>query len=189
MMIALQEAGLAENTIVIYISDHGDWLGDHGLILKGPMHYEGLLRVPMIVKGPGVRAGVAVEDPVSTLDLGPTFYDYGAADPLQTQHGSSLRPLLETESATRDFALNEWGLLPGRVGVALELRTVRTRTHKMTIDLNSGAGELYDLVADPFEKTNLFDAPEATNIRKQLEDCIATRPKDQRPNGTPVGTA
>lgn len=72
-MIALQEAGLAENTIVIYVADHGDWLGDHGLILKGPMHYEGLLRVPMIVKGPGVRAGVAVDQPVSTLDLGPSF--------------------------------------------------------------------------------------------------------------------
>lgn len=108
---------------------------------------------------------------------------------VQTQHGSSLRPLLETESATRDFALNEWGLLPGRVGVALELRTVRTHTHKMTIDLNSGAGELYDLVTDPFEKTNLFDAPEAAAIRKQLEAHIATRPDDQRPDGTPVGTA
>ena len=56
MLIALEEAGLAENTIVIYLSDHGDWLGDHGLILKGPMHYEGLLRVPLIMRGPGIPA-------------------------------------------------------------------------------------------------------------------------------------
>ena len=69
MMTALQEAGLDENTIVIYISDHGDWLGDHGLILKGPMHYEGLLRVPMIVRGPNVRAGAVVDKPISTLTL------------------------------------------------------------------------------------------------------------------------
>ncbi|MCB1513072.1 MAG: sulfatase-like hydrolase/transferase, partial [Hyphomicrobiaceae bacterium] len=89
LMIALQEAGIAENTIVIYISDHGDWLGDHGLILKGPMHYEGLLRVPMIVKGPGVRAGLAVDQPVSTLDLAPTFFDYAGAEALQDQHGAS----------------------------------------------------------------------------------------------------
>ena len=68
------EQGLDENTIVIYISDHGDWLGDHGLILKGPMHYEGLLKVPMIVKGPGVPAGKVVDEPVSTLDLAPTFW-------------------------------------------------------------------------------------------------------------------
>lgn len=189
LMIALQEAGIADNTIVIYVSDHGDWLGDHGLILKGPMHYEGLLRVPMIARGPGIRAGAAVDQPVSTLDLGPTFFDYGSADPLLTQHGQSLRPLLETADATRDFALNEWGLLPGRVGVALELRTVRTRTHKLTIDLNSGAGELYDLTADPFEQTNLFDDPDAAGMRAKLEEHIATRPDDLRPHNTPVGTA
>ena len=43
--------------MVIYTSDHGDWLGDHGLILKGPMPYEGLLRIPLLVKGPGIAAG------------------------------------------------------------------------------------------------------------------------------------
>lgn len=189
MMIALQQAGLDENTIVIYISDHGDWLGDHGLILKGPMHYEGLLRVPMIVRGPGVRKGVSVDQPVSTLDLGPTFFDYGAADPLQTQHGNSLRPLFETATATREFALNEWGLGPGRVGVALELRTVRTQTHKMTIDRNSGAGELYDLMNDPDEQFNLFDNPASAEIRKLLEGYIATRPDDILPDQEAVGTA
>ncbi len=109
ILIALEEAGLADNTIVIYISDHGDWLGDHGLILKGPMHYEGLLRVPMIVRGPGVPAGKRVAEPVSTIDLGPTFCDYGGAAPLQTQHGQSLRSLIEGD-ATRDFAYNEWGI-------------------------------------------------------------------------------
>ena len=153
------------------------------------MHYEGLLRVPMIVRGPGVRVGASVDQPVSTLDLGATFFDYGSAEPLQAQHGTSLRPLLETAYATRDFALNEWGLLAGRVGVELELRTVRTRTHKMTVDLNSGAGELYDLAADPHETTNLFDDPSAADIRSQLEDYIASRPNDTRPNRTPVGTA
>ena len=73
ILTALDEMGIADNTIVIYISDHGDWLGDHGLILKGPMHYDGLLRVPMIVRGPNVPKGKKVDEPVSTLDLGPTF--------------------------------------------------------------------------------------------------------------------
>ena len=189
LMIALEDAGLDNNTIVIYTSDHGDWLGDHGLILKGPMHYEGLLRVPLIARGPGIRAKAAVRDPISTLDLGATFCDYGKALPLLTQHGQSLRPLLEGQGDSRDFALNEWGLCAGRVGVALELRTVRTKSHKMTVELNSGAGELYDLCADPHEQVNLFDAPAAAAIRAQLEAYLATRPKDQRPKSTPVGTA
>ncbi len=189
IMNTLIEEGLDENTIVIYISDHGDWLGDHGLILKGPMHYEGLLRVPMIVRGPNIPAGKRVNEPVSTLDLGPTFCDYGDVNPLQTQHGASLRPLIETDTAQREFALNEWGLLPGRVGVALELRTVRTRTHKMTVDLISGAGELYDLVNDAGERANLFDDPNAGILRTELERHIASRPTDTMPDQTPVGTA
>jgi len=188
ILMALDDAGLAENTLVFYISDHGDWLGDHGLILKGPMHYEGLLKVPMIVKGPGVPAGKRVEEPVSTLDLGATFADYTGSAPLLDQHGQSLRPLIEGD-ATRDFALNEWELLPTRAGVALSLRTVRTRTHKMTIDLNSGAGELYDLTKDPHELNNLFDDDASQEIRKTLEAAIASRPDDAGPIHAQVGLA
>lgn len=188
IMNTLMEEGLDENTIVIYISDHGDWMGDHGLILKGPMHYEGLLKVPMIVKGPGVPAGKVVDEPVSTLDLGPTFFDYGRADAQLSQHGESLRPLIEGD-ATRDFARNEWGLLPGRVGVALELRTVRTRTHKLTLDLISGAGEMYDLEKDPGERVNLFGAPEAAEVQAVLKGYIDSRPSDVLPDQVPVGTA
>ena len=189
ILIALEEAGLAENTIVIYISDHGDWLGDHGLILKGPMHYDGLLRVPMIVRGPGVPKGKIVDEPVSTLDLGPTFFDYGKATALQTQHGASLRPLIETETAAREFALNEWELLPTRAGVGLSLRTVRTKTHKLTIDLQSGAGELYDMAADPEETANLFDDPEHANLRAELIGYIESRPDDAGPIRSQVGMA
>ncbi|MEM6664200.1 MAG: sulfatase-like hydrolase/transferase [Pseudomonadota bacterium] len=188
ILIALEQAGLADNTYVIYFSDHGDWLGDHGLILKGPMHYEGLLRVPLLVRGPGVRSGAVTDQPVSTLDLGPTLFDLGGAAALQTQHGSSLRPLLEGDG-TRNFALNEWELLPTRAGVALSLRTVRTRTHKMTVDLQSGAGELYDLVADPDEMSNLYDAPNAAPVRAELTAIIETRPDDALPDQVQVGMA
>ncbi|MEM9063314.1 MAG: sulfatase-like hydrolase/transferase [Pseudomonadota bacterium] len=189
ILIALAEAGLAENTYVIYISDHGDWLGDHGMILKGPMHFEGLIRVPMIVRGPGVPAGGVVSEPVSTIDIGPTLYDLSGAAPMLDQHGTSLRPFLEGRTAEREYALNEWELLPIRVGVHLSLRTVRTRTHKMTVDLQSGAGELYDLANDPHELVNLFDDPAAKDIRARLEDYLARRPNDIGPNRVPVGMA
>lgn len=183
---ALAEAGEADNTIVIYTSDHGDWLGDHGLILKGPMPYEGLLNVPMIVAGPDVPPGKEVDEPVSTLDIAATFYDYAQTEPGLTQHGTSLRPLIEG-AGTRDFAMMEWELLANRVGVPLSLRTVRTRSAKLTVDLRSGAGEMYDLMHDPNEMINIFDAPEHTALRAQLEAFLNARPDDMGPIGTPVG--
>ncbi len=189
ILIALQEEGLADNTLVIYSSDHGDWLGDHGLILKGPMHYDGLLNVPMIIAGPGVPAGQVNDEPISTLDLGAIFYDYTGVAPLQKQHGQSLRPLIENPRATRDFAYNEWELLPARTGVPLSLRTVRTKAYKLTIDEQSGVGEMYDRANDPNEMTNIFDNPDAAVARKELLDMIAARPDDARPPQTPVGQA
>ncbi|MEM7438915.1 MAG: sulfatase-like hydrolase/transferase [Pseudomonadota bacterium] len=188
IFVALMEAGQLENTIIIYISDHGDWLGDHGLILKGPMHYDGLLKVPMILAGPGIPGSQVVEDPVSTIDLGSTFFDWADAQPQLTQHGQSLSPLI-TGAGTREFALNEWQLLPTRAGVALSLCTVRTRDKKLTVDSISGAGEMYDLAEDPHELVNLYDDPGCAALRAELEAMMATRPGDMRPDQLQVGMA
>ena len=189
ILLALADAGLSDDTLVIFTTDHGDWLGDHGLILKGPMLYEGLLRVGLIVRGPGVPAGAIVESPVSTLDISATFLDYAGVSAQLDQHGASLRPLLERAHDSRDFALSEWELLPGRVGVALSLRTVRTATDKMTIDLRSGDGELYDLATDPFEMENRFHDPAYAARRKDLEEMIRARPSDEGPINDAIGTA
>ena len=190
IMVALDELGLRENTLVIYSTDHGDWLGDHGIILKGPMHYEGLLRVGCIARGPGVKAGQIVDEPVSTVDIPATFLDYGKVQPSGTIHGRSLRPLLEGQQETRDFAYNEWDLLATRCGVDLDLRTVRTKTHKLTMEERSGAGELYDLKNDPDEMDNLFDDAGGAAVRKELQDMIRSRPDDVCQNVPPqVGMA
>jgi arylsulfatase A-like enzyme len=188
---ALDEFRLADNTIVVYTTDHGDWLGDHGIILKGPMMYEGLLRIGSIWRGPGVPAGRVVEDPVSTLDLSATFYDYAGISPNAPLHARSLRPLIEAQpTASRDFAYNEWDLHPSRCGVALQLRTVRTRTSKLTLELGSGAGEMYDLADDPKEMRNLFDDGGYRAMRKELTDMIRSRPDDAMvPLPEPVGMA
>jgi arylsulfatase A-like enzyme len=183
---ALAQEGLADSTLVVFSSDHGDWLGDHGLVLKGPMPYEGLLRVGLIVRGPGVPAGKAVAEPVSTLDLAATFADYAGIDGSWARHSRSLRPLIEGD-ARRDFALSEWHLLPARTGVELQLRTVRTRRAKLTMDLLSGAGELYDLVDDPHELENRFGAGGA--LEAELHDMAMSRPPDERPPQVQVGAA
>jgi len=176
--IALRELGLHQDTLVAYSTDHGEWLGDHGLLLKGPMAYEGLLRVGLIFEGPGVPASKVVPDPVSTLDLAQTFCDYGQVALHNRVHRRSLRPLVEAMDTSRDFAYSEWDLRPSRSGVALQLRTVRTRRHKLTMDLISGAGELYNLQEDPNEMENRFNDVALSAAQGELCDMIASRSDD-----------
>jgi arylsulfatase A-like enzyme len=184
ILLELENLRLLENTLVVYSTDHGDWLGDHGLILKGPMAYEGLLRVGLILAGKNIPAGKVVDDPVSTIDLPATFADYAGVS-FDPRHSRSLRALVEGRQ-TRDFAYSEWDLRSSRSGVDLDLRTVRTRRHKLTMDLRSGAGELYDLVNDPHEMENAF---ETSKVRNELIEMIRSRPADAIPRLPQVGMA
>jgi arylsulfatase A-like enzyme len=173
---ALDDQGLADNTLLVFTTDHGDMMGNHGLYLKGPWPLEDLLRVGMIVAGPGVAKDRVVADPVSTLYLPATFYDVaGVAAPTPMQ-SRSLAGLLQGKAEARAAAWSEWHVHPSRCGVALQLRTVRMKTHKATFELSSGAGELYDLVNDPFETVNRFDDPACAKTRKELEGLMRDRP-------------
>lgn len=189
ILISLQELDLARDTIVIYTTDHGDWLGDHGLLLKGPMMYEGLLRVGFIINGPGIPGATVVSDPVATTDLAATLCDLAGAPMDPAWHSQSLLPLI-AGGQTRDFAYNEWDLRSSRCGVELKLRVARTRRHKLTVDLISGAGELYDLQDDPHEMQNRFDDDSHRSVRAELLDMIRSRPQDARTEELPqVGMA
>ena len=171
----LDTLGLSENTLVVFTTDHGDLLGDHGLYLKGPTAYEGLLRVGLIAAGPGIPENKVVAEPVSTLDLAATFYDYAGVERPGNVQSRSLRPLIEGAEG-RDVAYSEWNLHPSRTGVELQLRTVRTASAKLTLDLISGVGELYDLANDPDEMDNLYDDPAGAALRRDLTVLVRARP-------------
>lgn len=173
---SLETNGLAENTIVLFTSDHGELLGDHGLYLKGPTHYEALLRVGLIASGPGIASDAVVDEPVSTLDLAPTFVEWAGESVPERFQGTSLAPLLRGDQQPRDCAYNEWNMHPSRTGIELHLRTVRTKDSKLTIDLISGAGELYLLSEDPNEMVNRFDDPAVASTQSKLLTMIAARP-------------
>jgi arylsulfatase A-like enzyme len=187
----LQDEGLAENTLVVFTSDHGEWLGDHGLMLKGPMFYEGLLRVGLIVRGPGVGLGQRIDQPVSTLDLAATFGDYAGTPVASAKHSQSLRPLLEDRAVPqREHAFSEWRLGPSRCGVSLDLRAVRTQTAKFTLEFGSGEGELYDLSNDPYEMNNLFNHSAHKGLQDEMTQRLFSRPDDVLANmPEPVGPA
>lgn len=172
----LTEKGLDRNTIVIFTSDHGELLGDHGLYLKGPMLYDNLLRVGMIMRGPDIPAGQVVNKPVSTMDLAATFFDWAGVEPPANIQSVSLLKTLQGNAPGQDFAYNEWNLAPARAGVTLELRTIRTETARLTVDLLSGEGELYDFGEDPQEIHNLWDDPSAAGLKQEMMDRVQQRP-------------
>lgn len=190
ILAALDGLGYADDTLIVYSTDHGDMLGNHGLYLKGPTPYEDLMRVTLIARGPGVAKSRVVDEPVSTLDLAATFYERAGVPAPHGLQSRSLAGLLAGKAETRDVAYSEWHVHPSRCGVELKLRTVRTKAHKCTFELGSGAGELYDLRNDPGEMHNRFDDAGYAKVRKELEDMMRARPgKVLESLAEPVGMA
>lgn len=181
ILAELDALGLADNTVVLFTSDHGDLLGDHGLWNKGPFHYEGLTRVPLLWRWPGVIApGRRTGALVSLLDLLPTCCDLAGVElPVPEQHlddpsrrypplvhGRSLAPVLRGESQEhREACFIE--LLSGW-RPDLNLRTVRTARWKLTLYAGQPYGELYDLEEDPHEFANLWSDPARRALRDEL---------------------
>ena len=132
--------------------------------------------VCLLMSGPGIAAGQRISSPVSTMDLAATFCDWGGAELPAEAQAKSLTPLLEHGTPVQGHVYNEWNLAPARVGVALELRTIRSETARLTVDLSSGAGELYDLMNDPDEMHNLWDDPATKGLQQELMDCVYQRP-------------
>ena len=177
ILTALNDAGIAENTLVVYTADHGEWLGDHGLLLKGPIIYESLLTVGCIMKGPEIPKNLIIDDPVSTIDIPATFYDYANISKPMDLNGKSLIGLIN-EKEKRDFAYNEWDLRSSRTGLELNLRVARTKTAKLIYEELSDTGEMYILSEDPGEMDNVYNDPSYSKIQKELMEMIKSRPND-----------
>ena len=169
----IQDLGLDNNTVIVFTTDHGELLGDHGLMLKGPTLYEGLVKIGLIVVAPDSLKDEKIYDPVSTIDLAATFYDYaGIRCPEGILQSTSLRSLVSgTSEEKRACAYCEWKAGEERYGVDLDLRMVRTSRYKAIFELNSNCGELYDLEEDPQEMSNLYDDPGYSLVRKIVEKC------------------
>lgn len=175
---ALEQSGQRENTIVIYMSDHGEMLGDHGLITKGCRFYEGLIHVPLIVSWPGrLERGLRKEALVELTDIAPTLLDFAGLEVPERMAGHSLRHLLDgsgDEDAHRQFVRCEYYralslLAPGRERWEGSYATmIRTERFKLVAYHGHEVGELFDLETDPGEFDNLWDQPEYADIRFEL---------------------
>jgi arylsulfatase A-like enzyme len=175
----LTTCGLADNTVVIFTTDHGDFLGDHQLLLKGPAHYESITRVPFIWAEPNKRAVRRIDMLAGTLDIAPTILDRASVEPYNGIQGVSLLPVLEGVNASiaRDSMVIEDDQQRAVFGLAAgsRLRTLVTQRWRMTIAQDDSYGELYDLHSDPDEMENLFEDSAYRSLRAELMEKLAYR--------------
>jgi arylsulfatase A-like enzyme len=166
VLAELERTGQAEDTLVIVTTDHGELLGDHQMLFKGPLHYDGLLRLPLIIRGPGVHRGRVVEELVGTVDLVPTILEMAGAKVPDTVDGRSLAPFLTGEGEDREWVLTE---NDHEMMFRMYLRTITTDRYVLTrYDTMPGVGELYDRSVDPGELENRWDDPEYASVKGDL---------------------
>ncbi|MGD0479092.1 MAG: sulfatase-like hydrolase/transferase [Terracidiphilus sp.] len=177
MLQTLDETNQADNTIVIFMSDHGEMLGDHGIYLKGPYFYDCLTRVPLIVRWPGhFQGGRKIGSLVEMVDLAPTLLEAAGIPIPSGVQGRSLMPLLTGQSTThRDSVYMEYlDNSPVNQNPPL-LTAVRTDKWKLTFYGKPISGELYDLQNDPGEVTNLWNDPHYKDAREMMVETLVAR--------------
>ena len=169
----LDETGLAKNTVVIYSSDQGFYLGDHGWFDKRFM-YEESFRMPLMVRWPGrIKAGSKCRALTSNLDFGETFLDIAGVDIPADMQGVSLTPLFGNPAAKdwRDSLYYHYYEFYGDRRAAHMVRRhygVRTDRYKLIHFYNLGEWELYNLEKDPREMKSVYDGPEYAGVVKKL---------------------
>ncbi len=173
IMRALEGQSRADNTIVVFTSDHGELLGTHGLLHKGPPPYRQLTEISLIMSGPGIGAGQTTHSLSSHLDLVPTMFDLTGIphDPENTD-GNSLAPLLGGESSgVREYLFGEYHPTARN---DVYNQTVQTLDWRLTIYPNQSQwGELFHLKSDPDEHWNLYHEPAFRNTRCELSELLA----------------
>ncbi|WP_269522572.1 sulfatase family protein [Coraliomargarita parva] len=175
MIQALEDTGQRENTVIIFMSDHGDLLGDHSLETKGCRFYEGLAHVPLIISWPGqFREGVQVDDLVELTDVAPTLAELAGVQ-MKRQHGRSLLGYLELDGKApepREFVRSEFFQEGERMEDGRHDNFFATMYYdgrwKLINYHSCWVGELYDLENDPNEFEDLWSDPSVASVKAEL---------------------
>lgn len=176
----LDEADLWQNTVVVFTTDHGHFLGHHGLTAKGIFNYEDVIKVPMLVKTPGAeRKGDAVSGAIQSLvDFTPTFLEAAGLEIDGSMTGvSQWEVWTGRKEHARDHALVEHRFQPRHP----HIRTYVNERYKITLWKNQTYGELFDLKEDPGELNNLWADPAARELKLELLLKYAYAEMDREP--------
>ncbi|MEM7462740.1 MAG: sulfatase-like hydrolase/transferase [Pseudomonadota bacterium] len=171
---ALEATGEIDNTIVIFMSDHGELLGDHGLMYKGCRFFEGLVHVPLIIAGPeDIISDTKSDALVELVDVAPTLLDLAGLEIPERMQGKSLAPILRGTSPPefhKSTVICDFNDSVGYSPVPNYTQASMTfdGRYKLAIYHSHDIGELFDLETDPGEFENLFYDPEHAELRDRL---------------------
>jgi arylsulfatase A-like enzyme len=177
----LDKAGLAKNTVVVYTSDQGFFLGEHGLFDKRFM-YEESIRMPFLVRWPaGIKPGTRTDAMALNVDFAPTFLELAGLPPSADMQGRSLVSVLRGRAPSdwRTSMYYRYYHDPGDHNTRAHYG-VRTRTHKLIYFWKKDQWELFDLVNDPYELHNLYGEPGAEGLTATLKAELARLKKEAR---------
>ena len=169
----LEEAGLAENTIVVYTSDQGFYLGEHGWFDKRFM-YEESFRTPLLMRFPKeIKEGTKIGKLVQNLDFAPTFLDYAGVEIPQDMQGESFRKLVSGETNEwRDAIYYTYYEYPSVHMVKRHYGVATERYKLMHFYYDVDEWEMYDLETDPMEMKNINNDPAYTEVQKMLHEKL-----------------
>jgi len=182
----LDRLGLADSTIVIFTSDHGDYMGDHQVMLKLDLHYQGLIRVPLIWHDPAAPALGRHDGRLSgTIDLAPTMLARAGLKPFQGMQGE----VLQERQRRRGVVVEDFDTRFFRQpSLPCMYISFVDQDWRMTVSQDSDDGELYDLKNDPHELRNLWRDPAAQATKSTLllrlaQERMALREQSPRLSG------
>ena len=186
---SLEKNGMLDNTVIIFTTDHGDFMGDHQLLLKAAIHYQGLIRVPCIWVDPThPNQGISNDALCGTLDLANSILDRAGIEGFNGMQGLSLSQIIEGGDG-HDSMIIEEGQRRGYMGLEpnFRARTLVTGDWRLTMYSGVNWGELYNLKNDPNEFDNLWNDVASAKIQAELIEKLARRMMDLSDN-SPLST-
>jgi len=171
---ALKDAGQYENTVIAFNSDHGDYMGDFNMLLKGAWATRSINRVPMIWSDPSARTGRATSALASTIDVSATILERAGVDPYLGMQGQSFLSCVHGTDQHRDSLLIEFndGLTRMGFDTPARVRSVVTQDWQFSVYKDQDWGELYDLRNDPLQTRNLWAEAEYQEVKAQFFESL-----------------
>jgi arylsulfatase A-like enzyme len=172
VMQALKNTGKSENTNIIYMSDHGDYMGDHGTILKGGVHSHGLIRVPLIWSDPANRGTDVTGIQGSAIDFAPTLLQKAG---LKVPYGMQGRDLLADDVKNLPVLIEDSGFLMASDDGRTAFWSLVHDSWRMSVFEGSDLGELFNLGEDPDELDNRWADSAATSQKMAMMHLLIDR--------------